>query len=75
MAHLTRTACERLFCSLSDPRIGVSSRRSRLQVAVGCTKWTATCSRLGRQDSGRLVSQLRMEIEKKALLWLLCYHL
>ena len=63
----TRTACERLFCSLSDSRIGVSCRRSRLQVAVGCTpKWTATCSPLGRQDSCRLPSQLRMEFEEEA---------
>ena len=41
--QLTRTACERLFCRLSDACIGVSCRRSRLQVAVGCApKWTAT---------------------------------
>ena len=51
-AQLTRAACERLFCSLTDARIGVSCCRSRRKVAVGCTpKWTATCSRLGRQDS------------------------
>ena len=31
-------------------------------IALGCTpKWTATCSRLGRQDSGKFLSQLRME--------------
>ena len=65
--QLTRTACECLFCSLSDARIGASCRRSRLQVAVGCTpKRTATCSRLGRQDNARLLSQLRMEFEEEA---------
>ena len=59
MAQLARTACERLFCSLSAARIGVSCRRSRLQVAVGSTpKWTAICSRLLRQDSGRQLPQL-----------------
>ena len=68
-AQLTRTECERLFCSLSDARIGVSCRRRRLQVAVGFTpKWTATCSRLGRQDSGRFLSRLRMEFEE-TLFW------
>ena len=71
-AQLTQTACKRLFCCLSVARIGVSYSRSRLQVAVDCTpKWTATCSRLGRQDSGRLLSQLRMECDEEALLWLI----
>ena len=56
-AQLTRMACERL----SDVRIGVMCRRSRLQFAVGCMpKWTETCSRLCRQDSGRLLFQSRM---------------
>ena len=69
-AQLTRTVCERLFCSLSDSRMGVWCHWSRLQVAVGCkTKWKATCSRLGSQDSGKLLSQLRMEFEEEALLW------
>ena len=55
--QLTRTFCERLFCSSSNARIGVSSRQSRLQVAVDCTpKWTATCSRLGRVDSGIILA-------------------
>ena len=45
--------------------------RSRLQVAVGCAwRWTTICSRLERHDSGRLLSQLRMEFEEEeALLW------
>ena len=69
-AQLTLTACERLFCSLSDAFMGVSCHWSRLQVAVGCTPmWTATSTRLGCQDSGRLLSQLRMEFEEEALLW------
>ena len=51
--QLTQTFCERLFCILSNARIGVSSRRSRLQVAVGCApKWTATALPSGRVDSG-----------------------
>ena len=56
-AQLTRTACEQLFCSSSDARNGVSCRQSRLQDAVGCKpKWTATCSRLGREDIYRQTS-------------------
>ena len=46
-------------------RIGVSCRRSRLQVAVGCTpKWTDTCSRPRRQESGRLLFH-RLLLKKK----------
>ena len=33
-------------------------------------KWTASCSPLELQDSGRLLSQLRMEFKEEALLWL-----
>ena len=52
-AQLTRTACERLFCSLSDSCNGVSCRRSWLQVVVDFTlEWMATCSRLGCKNNG-----------------------
>ena len=68
-AQLTPTACDFFYYfSLYDARTGHSCRRSWLQVVVSCMpKWTATCSRQGRQDKGRLRSQLRMESEVEVL--------